>query len=128
MLGLIAAAHTACGSTCGSSSDDPETGGGAGGETSDDKEGTGGSGGASETDDEEPAKQGILSSKIVADLSLEDFTELCQEAGGVVETHAACGGANTGPGFSYDDATDVCTEHPCPGYNPRRGRRRRGPK
>lgn len=113
MLGLIAAAHTACGS----SSEGPDTGGGAGGETSDDEQGTGGSGGANETDDEEPAKQGILSSKIIADLSLEDFTELCQEAGGVVETHATCGGVNSGPGFSYDDGTEVFTEHTCRGYN-----------
>lgn len=60
---------------------------------------------------------GILSSQVVPDLSLEQFTSDCQKVGGVVETHAVCGGQNTCKGFSYDDDTDVLTDHTCRGYN-----------
>lgn len=75
--------------------------------------GEGGAGGA--------GPLGVISSEIIADLSLADFTGLCDEAGGVVETHAVCGGVVTGPGFSYDSDTDVFTEHTCAGYNTCRG-------
>lgn len=75
-----------------------------------------GGGGSSAADPDEPVV-GVLSSKVIPDLSLEDFTEMCDEAGGIVETHASCHGAVTGPGFSYDDGTDVFTEHTCRGYN-----------
>lgn len=60
---------------------------------------------------------GILSTKVIADLTLGQFSEQCQEAGGVVETHSHCGGANTCKGFSYDSDTDVYSEHTCRGYN-----------
>ncbi len=85
-----------------------ETGGvpGAAGEGGAD----GGAGGA-------PPVEGVTSTEIVPDLSLEEFTEMCDEAGGVVETHAVCGGVVSGPGFSYDDATHELTEHTCAGYN-----------
>lgn len=72
--------------------------------------GEGGAGGA-------PPVEGVISTRIIPDLSLEDFTEMCAEAGGVVETHATCGGVVSGPGFSYDDATHAFTEHTCAGYN-----------
>ena len=61
--------------------------------------------------------EGVLSTETIVDLSLEDFTALCDEAGGVVETHAHCGGVVSGPGFSYDSTIDVFTEHTCAGYN-----------
>jgi hypothetical protein len=77
-----------------------EMGGGAG---------EGGAGGA--------APLGVISTEIIPDLSLAEFTEMCGQAGGVVETHASCGGVVSGPGFSYDDATDAFTEHTCAGYN-----------
>lgn len=68
---------------------------------------------AAETDD----AVGVLSSQIIADVSLEDFTETCDEAAGVVETHDTCAGQVSGPGFSYDVDTDVYTEHTCRGFN-----------
>src|SRR6187402_252394 len=63
------------------------------------------------------AAMGILSSKVIPNLTLEQFSEECQEAGGVVETHGHCGGANTCKGFSYDTDTEVYTVHTCRGYN-----------
>lgn len=134
MLGLLAVTQTACGS----SSDDTEAveskddldaigsesggqasggsqaqssggetaqGSGTGGDTSD-----GGMGGGAPV-------EGVYSTKIIVDLSLEDFTEMCDEAGGHVETHATCGGVVSGKGFSYDDVTYAFTEHTCAGYN-----------
>lgn len=93
------------GAATGGSAD--ETGGAAG------SPGEGGAGGA--------GPEGVISSEIIADLGLADFTDLCDEAGGVVETHAVCGGVVTGPGFSYDSDTDVFTEHTCAGHNTCRG-------
>jgi hypothetical protein len=61
--------------------------------------------------------QGVTSSKVIADLSLEDFTLMCDEAAGTVEIHPSCGGVVSGKGFSYDSGTDVFTEHTCEGYN-----------
>jgi len=71
--------------------------------------GDGGGGGA-------PA-EGVTSTKVIADLTLTKFTELCDAEGGVVETHATCGGVVTGPGFSYDSDVDEFTEHTCAGFN-----------
>ncbi len=143
MLGLIAAAQTACtGSslkegddtgqetsrTSSAETGDGRSGGaatGSGGEPGDDAAGgtTNGSGGQVQfggADGEGEATgptMGILSSKIVVDLSLEEFTAMCDEVDGVVEVHPSCGGRNTGPGFSYDSDTDVLTEHTCAGAN-----------
>jgi hypothetical protein len=144
MVGLLAAAQPACDSSTESKSDDaddqgedgsggsgtpadenePATGGTAsdatGGAASTTTGGAGGAvgalGGAGGLGGGAPV-EGVTSSKVIADLSLEDFSEMCGEAGGVVETHAVCGGVVTGPGFSYDDDTDVFTEHTCAGYN-----------
>lgn len=71
------------------------------------RDGTGAEGGA----------PGVTSTEIVADLSLDDFTVMCNEANGVVEVHAHCGGVVSGPGFSYDSDTDALTEHTCAGVN-----------
>lgn len=59
----------------------------------------------------------IISSMVVADMTLDRFTADCDAQGGVVETHASCGGVNTCKGFSYDDATHVFSEHSCRGMN-----------
>lgn len=145
MLGLLAAAHPACGAasnpdesgtggagtdaTGGEASGDGDSnssgGSASGGNSSGGREGaaTGGSadepGGAAGSLGEGGAggAEGVTSSRTILDLSLEDFTALCDEAGGVVETHAHCGGLVTGPGFSYDATIDVFTEHTCAGYN-----------
>lgn len=59
----------------------------------------------------------MTASEVVPDLSLEDFTVMCDEAHGTVEIHPSCGGAVSGKGFSYDSDTDVLTEHTCAGHN-----------
>lgn len=71
----------------------------------------------SSSDSGEKAHDGVISSKVIADLSLEDFTLMCDEAAGTVEIHPSCGGLVSGKGFSYDSDTDVFTEHTCKGYN-----------
>lgn len=62
-------------------------------------------------------KAEIVSSIVDETMTLEKFTEKCDEFGGAVETHAVCGGANTCKGLSYDDATHVLTSHTCKGLN-----------
>jgi hypothetical protein len=49
--------------------------------------------------------------------TLESFTALCDRAGGYVEVHPHCGGANSCKGFSYDEGVHVWTEHTCAGLN-----------
>jgi len=65
--------------------------------------------------------QGVTSQQTIADLGLEEFTEMCDAAEGLVEAHASCAGAVSGPGFSYDIDTDQFTEHTCAGFNTCRG-------
>ncbi len=110
MLGLCASQSVACGSA------DPDTNNsGTGGSDASTSASTSSDSGSSEGGSAEP--MGILSTKVIADLTLEQFSEECQEAGGVVETHSHCGGANTCKGFSYDSDTDVYSVHTCRGYN-----------
>jgi hypothetical protein len=87
MIGLLAAAQSACTE---SNEGDTDAAGGA---------------------------PGVTSTELVRDLTLAAFTALCDEAGGIVETHAHCGGVVSGPGFSYDSDTDELTEHTCAGVN-----------
>ena len=63
----------------------------------------------------------MTSTRTIADLSQAQFTEMCDEVEGVVEAHASCAGAVSGPGFSYDIDTDAFTEHTCRGFNTCRG-------
>lgn len=65
--------------------------------------------------------EGVTSTRSVADLSLAQFTEMCDEVEGIVEVHASCAGAVSGPGFSYDSDTDAFTEHTCRSFNTCRG-------
>ena len=101
MLGLLASQSVACSGGCGLEEPPTDTA----------------AGGTQATSDSGEEAEGILSSKVVPGLTLEAFTSDCQEAGGVVEQHASCGGANSCQGFSYDLETDVYTEHTCRGYN-----------
>jgi hypothetical protein len=59
----------------------------------------------------------ILSSSVRPDLTLEEFTEECDDQQGEVELHAHCGGVNSCKGFSYDDETFVFTVHSCKALN-----------
>jgi hypothetical protein len=59
----------------------------------------------------------ITSSKIVPDLTLEQFTAECDAWHGVVQIPPHCGGFNTCRGMSYDSGTDVFTEHTCRGLS-----------
>jgi len=72
---------------------------------------------ACSSNDTDDKSSGVTSSKVIADLSLEDFTAMCDEAHGTVEIHPSCGGVVSGKGFSYDSDTDVFTEHTCAGHN-----------
>jgi len=48
------------------------------------------------------------------------LTKMCDERGGYVQIHAACGGTNTCKGFSYGDwgpGAATLTEHTCTGVN-----------
>jgi hypothetical protein len=59
----------------------------------------------------------ITSTDAAFGLTLEIFTAMCDRAGGFVEIHPHCGGANTCKGFSYDEGVHVFTEHTCAGLN-----------
>jgi hypothetical protein len=105
VLGLLATAQTAC-------SDSPsETADGGGGSAGASGGGAGGAGGT------ENAVEGVTSTKTIVDLTLEEFTKMCDDARGSVEIHPHCGGFVTGKGFSYDSTIDTFTEHTCRGYN-----------
>jgi hypothetical protein len=59
----------------------------------------------------------VTSSTVVTGMTLERFTADCDERDGTVELHAHCGGVNTCQGFSYDDTTQVLSEHTCRALN-----------
>ncbi|MFO0562821.1 MAG: hypothetical protein U0269_32680 [Polyangiales bacterium] len=59
----------------------------------------------------------ITSSDAAFGITLEIFTAMCDRAGGWVEIHPHCGGANSCRGFSYDEGVHVFTEHTCAGLN-----------
>ena len=54
---------------------------------------------------------GITHSEEDPDMTLEKFTALCDKRGGTVEQHPHCGGVNSCKGMSYDETTQVYTEH-----------------
>ncbi len=59
----------------------------------------------------------ITSSTVVSDMTLEKFTAQCDNLGGTVEIHPHCGGSNSCKGMSYDEGTQLFTEHTCKGLN-----------
>jgi hypothetical protein len=65
----------------------------------------------------EPARGKITSSESVGTLSEDEFKAMCDEAGGVVEALAHCGGLATGPGFAYDSTDGTLSRHTCAGAN-----------
>jgi hypothetical protein len=59
----------------------------------------------------------VTSSTVDPNMTLEQFTDDCDARRGKVELHSHCGGVNSCKGFSYDEDTDVLTEHTCKGAN-----------
>ena len=59
----------------------------------------------------------ITSSAVDPDMTLEKFTMLCNQRGGVVELLCHCGGANNCKGMSFDTTTMTLNEHTCKGMN-----------
>jgi hypothetical protein len=59
---------------------------------------------------------GITSSQVIS-MTLQDFTDLCTQKGGVLEIEPHCGGLNSCRGLSYDTGTTVLTEHSCRDLN-----------
>jgi len=59
----------------------------------------------------------ITSSKVVSDMTLTKFTQECDARAGTVELHGHCGGSNSCKGMSYDEGTQVLTEHTCKAMN-----------
>lgn len=54
-------------------------------------------------------------------MTLEKFKALCESMNGTLEIHLHCGGANSCKGLSYDEVTQVLTEHTCKGMNTCKG-------
>lgn len=75
---------------------------------------TGGSGGAGADPNAPPH---ITSSEAVGVLSEADFKALCDARGGTVELMPHCGGFATAKGFSYDNGTQLLSEHTCAAAN-----------
>ncbi|HEY6078471.1 MAG TPA: hypothetical protein VIW29_06700 [Polyangiaceae bacterium] len=59
----------------------------------------------------------ITSSEAAGVLTEEDFRALCDARGGTVEVMPHCGGFATAKGFSYDNGTQLLSEHTCAGAN-----------
>lgn len=137
VLGLLAAAHAACGGDEGGSnsatSAENEVGattgaqseGGDGADSASADSSNADSASAASTSGEAAGGtgnvEGVTSVQTIVDLDLAEFTQMCDEAAGVVEAHDSCAGAVSGPGFSYDIDTEQFTEHTCRGFNTCRG-------
>ena len=132
VLGLLAAAHAACGGDEGGSnsatSAESEVGAatGAQSEDADSADSTNADPASAASTSGEAAGatgnvEGVTSVQTIVDLDLAEFTQMCDEAAGVVEAHDSCAGAVSGPGFSYDIDTEQFTEHTCRGFNTCRG-------
>jgi hypothetical protein len=59
----------------------------------------------------------ITASHIDTSMTRDSFEAACDAAGGRMEDHPHCGGANSCKGMSYDLGTHVYTEHGCEGLN-----------
>lgn len=59
----------------------------------------------------------ITSSEAAGALTEGDFKALCDARGGTVELMPHCGGFATAKGFSYDNGTQLLSEHTCAGAN-----------
>jgi len=59
----------------------------------------------------------ITSSEAVGVLTEEAFKALCDARGGTVEVMPHCGGFATAKGFSYDNGTQLLSEHTCAAAN-----------
>jgi hypothetical protein len=59
----------------------------------------------------------ITSSEAAGVLTEEDFKALCDARSGTVELMPHCGGFATAKGFSYDNGTQLLSEHTCAGAN-----------
>lgn len=59
----------------------------------------------------------ITSSENVGAMTEAEFTALCDKRGGAVEVMPHCGGFATAKGFSYDNTTQLLSEHTCAGAN-----------
>jgi hypothetical protein len=72
---------------------------------------TAGAGGA-------PPEPAHITSSVAAGVLTEaDFKALCDARHGTVEVMPHCGGFATAKGFSYDDVTQLLSEHTCAGAN-----------
>jgi hypothetical protein len=67
--------------------------------------------------DSSPEEIGVTLERHDPDMTLTRFTDACEEVSGTIETHPHCGGMNSCRGFSYDQTTQVYSEHTCQGYN-----------
>jgi hypothetical protein len=59
----------------------------------------------------------VTSSKVVSDMTLQKFTQMCDDRSGTVEINPHCGGSNSCKGMSYDEGTQTLTEHTCKATN-----------
>lgn len=62
-------------------------------------------------------KPSISSTSVDKTLTLQSFTSLCEERGGVVQTHASCAGANSCAGLSFHSSSGKLSEHSCRATN-----------
>ena len=77
------------------------------------------SGCADESASDSTAEAGpvVLSTLTDKSMTYERFSDDCDARGGLVQTHAACGGTNACKGMSYNKWSYELTEHTCKGTN-----------
>jgi len=107
LAGLLCLAPAGC-----SSSDDGASGNSQAGATA-----AAGSTAAADAGADPNTPPHITSSEAVGVLSEADFKALCDARGGTVELMPHCGGFATAKGFSYDNGTQLLSEHTCAGAN-----------
>ncbi len=59
----------------------------------------------------------ITSSKLVPNMTVDTFTQMCDDRGGKVEVIVECGGSNSCKGMSWDQGAQTLTEHTCKAMN-----------
>lgn len=67
--------------------------------------------------DDPAATPTVTASRVLEDMTLEQFSEACEARHGTLEIHPHCGGVNSCRGMSFDETIQTFTEHTCRGQN-----------
>jgi hypothetical protein len=73
--------------------------------------------GTGDTSSTTPTGPEILSSELNETINFAEFSQMCLERGGLMQTHATCAGNNACSGFHFNKFSKMFTEHTCKAIN-----------